>query len=77
MADYFQEMGWTPLGEGQAPDSYLHLARLLQDFGMWEELGTSKKLPPPASKKAIEDLKAVTIMEQGNFILQPSSESVL
>lgn len=68
MADYFQEMSWTPLGEGEAPNAYLHLARLLQDLGMWEELGTNKKLPPPASKKAVEELKTDTVKEEGNLI---------
>ena len=65
MADYFQEMSWTPLAEGEAPNPYLHMARLLQDFGMWEELGTKNKLPPPASKKAIEELKDSSAKEDG------------
>ncbi|XP_072395842.1 E3 ubiquitin-protein ligase RNF181 [Diabrotica undecimpunctata] len=52
MADYFGEMGWTPLEDGQAPDYFLHLARLLRDFNMFEELNVlnGKKLAPPASK---------------------------
>ncbi|KAE8745377.1 E3 Ubiquitin-Protein Ligase [Frankliniella occidentalis] len=66
MADYFQEMNCTPLGDGETPNFLLQMARLLQDFGMWEELGTNKKLPPPASKKAVEDLKVSTVQREGD-----------
>jgi len=65
MADYFEEMGWQPLSEGQTPDQLLHLARLLQDFGMWEELGEDQKLPPPTSKKCLQELEKVTIEKPG------------
>ncbi|XP_034242423.1 E3 ubiquitin-protein ligase RNF181-like [Thrips palmi] len=65
MADYFEEMNCTPLGEGETPNFLLHMARLLQDFGMWEELGTNKKLPPPASKQVVKDLKEDTVQEEG------------
>ena len=63
MADYFDEMGWEPLGAGQTPDHLLHLARLLRDFGMWEELGHGHKLPPCASKASIANLleKEITV----------------
>nr|CAD7438727.1 unnamed protein product [Timema bartmani] len=57
MSDYFDEMGWQPLGEGQTPDQLIHMARLLRDFGMWEELGQSQRLPPPASKDIVKNLK--------------------
>lgn len=67
MADYFEEMNCTPLGEGETPNFLLHMARLLQDFGMWEELGTNKKLPPPASKQAVKDLKEDTVQEEGKL----------
>ncbi|XP_075236906.1 E3 ubiquitin-protein ligase RNF181 isoform X2 [Lycorma delicatula] len=63
MADYFDEMGWQPLGEGEAPDHLLHLARLLRDFGMFDVLGEDKKLPPPASKDAVKNLKEVEIRD--------------
>ncbi|XP_039278259.1 E3 ubiquitin-protein ligase RNF181 isoform X3 [Nilaparvata lugens] len=56
MADYFEEMGWQPLSDGEAPDGLLHLARLLRDFGMFDVLGEDKKLPPPAAKEAVENL---------------------
>ncbi|XP_015596259.1 E3 ubiquitin-protein ligase RNF181 [Cephus cinctus] len=57
MSDYFDEMGWTPLREGEAPNHFLHMARLLRDFGMWEQLGQHERLPPPASKSALESLE--------------------
>ncbi|RZF37162.1 hypothetical protein LSTR_LSTR017126 [Laodelphax striatellus] len=57
MADYFEEMGWQPLADGEAPDSLLHFARLLRDFGMFDVLGEDKKLPPPAAKEAVKNLE--------------------
>ncbi|KAK3930450.1 E3 ubiquitin-protein ligase RNF181 [Frankliniella fusca] len=66
MADYFQEMNCTPLGDGETPNFLLQMARLLQDFGMWEELGTKNKLPPPASKQAVAGLNVSVIQDEGN-----------
>ncbi|EEB17574.1 RING finger protein, putative [Pediculus humanus corporis] len=63
MADYFEEMGWRPLENGENPNHFLHFARLLRDFGMFEELGEDKKLPPPASKEYIKNLKRETVHE--------------
>lgn len=65
MADYFEEMGWEPLAQGQTPNQLLHFARLLRDFGMWEELGHGERLPPCASKKAVEDLEQKKITSSG------------
>lgn len=65
MADYFDEMGWRPLDEGETPNHLLHFARLLRDFGMFEELGEDKRLPPPASKKVVENLKKLVIDKAG------------
>lgn len=81
MADYFDEMGWRPLGEGEQPDHLLHLARLLRDYNMFEELGQPRQLPPPASKEIVEGLlnvkKAGTVfgikacfITELNFVLQ-------
>lgn len=56
MSDYFEEMGWTPLGEGETPNHLMQMARLLRDFGMWELLGQNTRLPPPASKEALDSL---------------------
>ncbi|XP_012259068.2 E3 ubiquitin-protein ligase RNF181-like [Athalia rosae] len=64
MSDYFDEMGWTPLKDGEAPNHFLHMARLLRDFGMWEELGQGQKLPPPASKESISELKDVRLSDE-------------
>lgn len=68
MADYFEEMGWEPLGPGQAPDQLLHLARLLRDFGMWEELGHGQRLPPSASKASIMNLQEKEIKISGIYL---------
>lgn len=61
MSDYFEEMGWTPLGEGEAPNHLIQMARLLRDFGMWDLLGQTTRLPPPASKLAIKNLQEIEI----------------
>ncbi|XP_069699848.1 E3 ubiquitin-protein ligase RNF181-like [Periplaneta americana] len=65
MADYFEEMGWEPLAQGQTPNQLLHLARLLRDFGMWEELGVGQKLPPCASKECVENLAQKQVTSSG------------
>ncbi|XP_012284004.1 E3 ubiquitin-protein ligase RNF181-like [Orussus abietinus] len=66
MSDYFQEMGWTPLANGESPNHLVHMARLLRDFGMWEQLGQTERLPPPASKTAIDGLKEVNITDENS-----------
>lgn len=66
MADYFDEMHCTPLADGEAPDGSLHLARLLRDYAMFEELGETSRLPPPTSEAVIEKLPQIQ-MEPGMF----------
>ncbi|XP_053975740.1 E3 ubiquitin-protein ligase RNF181-like [Hylaeus volcanicus] len=61
MSDYFDEMGWTPLGDGEAPNNLMQIARLFRDYGMWNFLGLPNELPPPASKSAIENLKEIEV----------------
>lgn len=70
MADYFSEMGWVPLGEGEAPNHFLHLARLFRDYNMFEELNVlnGEKLPPPASKSAVEALLNEHISNSGGIL---------
>ncbi|XP_011310952.1 E3 ubiquitin-protein ligase RNF181 [Fopius arisanus] len=63
MSDYFEEMGWTPLQDGATPNSLLQMARFLRDMGMWEMLGQHEKLPPPASKAAVEALEEIKITD--------------
>lgn len=65
MSDYFHEMGWTPLPDGEAPNHLIQMARLLWDFGMWDLLGQNTRLPPPASKTAVENLREIK-MEPSN-----------
>lgn len=60
MSDYFTEMGWTPLNDGETPNHLIQMARFLRDSGMWDLL-EQQKLPPPASKAAIENLPEVKI----------------
>ena len=64
MSDYFTEMGWTPLNDGEAPNHLIHMARFLRDFGMWDLAGQTERLPPPASKKALENLEETKITEK-------------
>jgi hypothetical protein len=59
MADYFHEMGWAPLGDEEAPNYLIQMARFLRDSGMWELLGDHEKLPPPASKEVVEKLEEI------------------
>ena len=59
--EYFDEHNCTPLADGQAPDHFLHFARLLIDSGNWnasEFAGMfNDRPPPPTSKKFIDGLK--------------------
>ncbi|XP_044259002.1 E3 ubiquitin-protein ligase RNF181-like [Tribolium madens] len=64
MADYFQEMGWQPLSDGQAPNHLLHFARLFRDYNIFDE-SLTQTLAPPASKSVVENLPSITINEQG------------
>lgn len=60
--NYFDEMNF----DFQAgPRHELDLMRLLRDFAMFEELGVTQQLPPPASKTAVETLPDVQIDETG------------
>ncbi|CAG9815848.1 unnamed protein product [Phaedon cochleariae] len=67
MADYFSEMGWTPLGEGETPNHFLHLARLFRDYNMFEELNVlnGEKLPPPASARVVEEIPNESVTSDG------------
>ncbi|XP_014787081.1 E3 ubiquitin-protein ligase RNF181 [Octopus bimaculoides] len=63
MASYFDEHDCEPLGEGQAPNHTLSLARLLLQYGMslewWSEVQRifgNEMSTPPTSKKVIESL---------------------
>ncbi|XP_015127884.1 E3 ubiquitin-protein ligase RNF181 [Diachasma alloeum] len=66
MSDYFEEMGWTPLRDGETPNVLLQMARFLRDVGMWDMLGQDEKLPPPASKAAVEALEEIKITDAGS-----------
>lgn len=61
MAGYFEEMGWRPLDDGETPNHLIQMVRFLRDFGMWDMLGQEEKLPPPASKEAVENLPEIKI----------------
>ncbi|RZC43066.1 E3 ubiquitin-protein ligase RNF181 [Asbolus verrucosus] len=65
MADYYQEMGWEPLAEGQAPNHMVHFERFLRDFGIFLNEEGSNDLAPPASKTVVENLPNVTISDPG------------
>lgn len=68
MADYFEEMGWRPLDDGEQPNHLLHMARFLLEFGMIEDSlsGEWPMLPPPASKSAVESLKEIKAADNNN-----------
>ncbi|XP_026731392.1 E3 ubiquitin-protein ligase RNF181-like [Trichoplusia ni] len=63
MAGYFEEMGWAELEDGQQPNHLLDMARFLIDFGLYEDNFTGEwpRLPPPASKEAVQSLADVTV----------------
>ncbi|VVC87447.1 E3 ubiquitin-protein ligase RNF181-like [Leptidea sinapis] len=66
MTDYFHEMGWRELEDGEHPNHFLHLARLLMDFNVFEDnfSGEWPRLPPPASKEAINNLPEILIQSE-------------
>ncbi|XP_068624328.1 E3 ubiquitin-protein ligase RNF181 [Battus philenor] len=67
MADYFQEMGWNELAEGEQPNHLLHMARFLIDFGFQNDDPNMQwpSLPPPASEKIVKDLPEFIIETEG------------
>ncbi|XP_038217409.1 E3 ubiquitin-protein ligase RNF181 [Zerene cesonia] len=66
MTDYFQEMGWRELQDGEQPNHFLHLARLLMDYNIFEDNFTGEwpRLPPPASKEAVNKLPEVVMSDE-------------
>jgi len=68
MASYFDEHDCEPLRDGQGPDHFLHFARLLVDSGAWNQSEFagmfSNRIPPPTSKKFINDLKEHLVREE-------------
>ena len=38
MSNYFEEHDCRPLGQGEQPDHLMHIARLLIDTGMYDEV---------------------------------------
>ena len=59
MADYFDEMGWTPLGQSEEPNHLIQIARFLRDSGMWEFINERESLPPAAAKEAVQNLPKI------------------
>ncbi|XP_059486941.1 E3 ubiquitin-protein ligase RNF181-like [Neocloeon triangulifer] len=67
MADYFSELGFRPLGEGEVPDHGAHLLRLLRDSGNYDLLEMFVRLrnddggnsAPAASEKVVQELPLV------------------
>ncbi|XP_045535347.1 E3 ubiquitin-protein ligase RNF181 [Papilio machaon] len=61
--DYFQEMGWNELADGEQPDHILHIARFLMDYGFDNDNPNMQwpSLPPPASKEVVNNLPEITI----------------
>lgn len=68
MTSYFDEHDCEPLGNGQGPDHFLHFARLLIDSGAWSQTEFAAmfqdRVPPPTSKKFINDLKDRLIRDE-------------
>ncbi|XP_076057660.1 E3 ubiquitin-protein ligase RNF181-like [Oratosquilla oratoria] len=73
MASYFDEHGCEPLRSGEAPDHFLHFARLLLHGGYWQDLqlefsqlfGDYNGAPPPTSKEFLQNLPTRKITETG------------
>lgn len=56
MSSYFDEHNCEPLGDNEAPNNQILLARFLMDSGLGAALGmnfeaASSELPPPTSKE--------------------------
>ena len=71
MTSYFDEHDCEPLGAGQGPDHFMHFARLLIDSGAWNQTEFAAmfqdRIPPPTSKRFIEDLKDHLVRVEGNL----------
>ena len=71
MTSYFEEHDCEPLREGQGPDQFLHLARLLIDSGAWSQTEFSAlfqdRTPPPTSKKFLDNLKDHLVRIEGMY----------
>jgi hypothetical protein len=72
MADYFSELGFRPLGEGETPDHAAHLLRLLRDSGNFELLqmmlegrAGGGNVAPAASKEVVKNLPSVDPPKNG------------
>lgn len=73
MASYFDEHNCQPLRQGETPDHFLHMARLLLHGGYWQNLqlefsqivGFGDKPPPPASKEFVESLETIIVKKNG------------
>ena len=78
MADYFDELGWTPVSPENTQDHQLMLmVRFLQQNGFFSDEFHSERLPPPASKKVIEDLQEKQVGkddEKCSICLKPNEE---
>jgi len=67
MSNYFDEHNCQELADGQGPVHLMHYARLLIDTGVWnqEEFAShfsQSGAPPPASKKFIDSLDDVQLV---------------
>jgi hypothetical protein len=72
MADYFSELGFRPLGEGETPDHAAHLLRLLRDSGNFELLqmmlegrAGGGNVAPAASKEVVKNLPSIDPPKNG------------
>lgn len=62
MAGYFEEMGWEPLKDGEAPNNYLDMVRFLLEF---QYIDPETPLAPPASRDFVKQLPSITINQKG------------
>lgn len=63
MADYFEEMGWEPLKNGETPNNMLQMARFLIEF---QYIEPESPLAPPASRQFVQQLPSPIISKKGN-----------
>lgn len=81
MADYFDEMGWTPINdENRENHQTLLVARFLSDHGYFGDDIDTQRLPPPAAKELVKNLPEKTCTsadEKCAICLKPNTDETV
>ncbi|KAF5295120.1 hypothetical protein FQA39_LY13271 [Lamprigera yunnana] len=67
MADYYEERGILSIAEADATrvqELEQHILRLMADFNLFQEIGISNQLAPPAAEEVVKSLPEVKIVDE-------------